>query len=184
MHTHNDILIRAPVQACLELAADVEAWPSLLEHYRRVSFRRRDGAGSGLVEMAVVRAFGPLPYPVWWASEMRTDFDAARVRYRHVDGITRGMDVEWRLDPAPGGTRIVIVHDWEGPAWPLVGGLAARGVIGPHFIRVVADRTLGGIRRAAESGGGAHGDSAGAGRAAGPGPETRPESAAGGGARA
>lgn len=115
-----------------------------------MTFRRRDAAGCGLVEMAAVRAFGPVPYPVWWVSEMRTDFDAARVRYRHVDGITRGMDVEWRLDPAADGTRIVIVHDWEGPAWPLVGGLAARGVIGPRFIRVVADRTLRGIRRAAE----------------------------------
>jgi len=138
-----------------------------------VTFRRRDGPGSGLVEMAAVRAFGPVPYPVWWASEMHTDFDAARVRYRHVDGITRGMDVEWRLDPAGAGTRIVIVHEWEGPAWPLVGGLAARSVIGPHFIRVVADRTLDGIRRAAEGGGSASGDPAGSGRAAGPGPAAR-----------
>lgn len=149
-----------------------------------MTFRRRDGPGCGRVEMAAVRAFGPAPYPVWWTSEMRTDFDAARVRYRHVDGITSGMDVEWRLDPASGGTRIVIVHDWEGPAWPLVGGLAARTVIGPHFIRVVADRTLDGIRRAAEGGGSAPGDSAGSGDPAGGDLAAGPESVARGGARA
>jgi len=150
VHTHNEILVAAPVDACLALASDVEAWPRLLGHYRRVSFRRRDGPGRGLVEMAAVRSFGPLPWPVWWASEMETDFGTARVRYRHVEGITRGMDVAWRLEPEADGTRIVIVHDWEGPAWPLVGGLAARRVIGPGFVRVVADRTLAGLRRAAE----------------------------------
>lgn len=117
-----------------------------------MSFRRKDGPGRGLVEMAAVRRFGPLPWPVWWASEMDTDFRSARVRYRHVEGITAGMDVEWRLDPEGDGTRIVIVHEWDGPAWPLVGRPAARHVIGPRFIRVVAGRTLEGIRAAAEAG--------------------------------
>lgn len=149
MLAHNEIVAPAPPEVCLELAADVEAWPTLLPHYRRVRFRRRDGRGAGRVEMAAVRRFGPLPYPVWWVSEMSTDFQALRIRYRHVEGITRGMEVEWRLEPAPWGTRIEIVHAWTGPEWPLVGGFAARRVIGPHFVRVVADRTLAGIARAA-----------------------------------
>lgn len=151
MHTRNETLVRAPLDACLAAAADVERWPDILAHYRRVRFLRRDGFGAGRVEMAAYRHFGPIPFPVWWVSEMHTDSRTATVRYRHVDGITRGMDVAWRLEETPAGTWIVIVHDWEGPDWPLVGTPAARRVIGPHFIHVVAGRTLDGIRRHVEA---------------------------------
>lgn len=164
MHTHNETLIRAPLEDCLRAAADVERWPDILPHYRRVEFTRRDGLGTGRVEMAAVRGFGPFPWPVWWASEMVTDPAEGEVRYRHVAGITEGMDVVWRLEPldpeeASGAgrtasgtptTHVVILHDWDGPGWPLIGGLAGRRVIGPHFVRVVADRTLAGIRRSLE----------------------------------
>lgn len=160
MHTHNEILVRAPLERCLDLAARVERWPDILPHYREVRFRRRDGKGSGRVYMAAYRHFGPLPYPVWWESEMVTDFEDARVHYRHVDGITRGMEVVWKLEEETimdrgDAVRIVILHDWEGPDWPLIGRFAAEKVIGPHFVRVVAARTLAGIRRAAEGDGGA-----------------------------
>ena len=154
MRTHNETLVRAPLEPCLGAAADVERWPDILPHYRRVRFLRKDGFGRGRVEMAAWRDFGPLRYPVWWVSEMVTDPPAGAVRYRHVDGITRGMDVLWKLEPAsrdPDTTRIVIVHDWDGPRWPLVGGFAAEWIIGPHFIRVVADRTLAGICRHVEA---------------------------------
>lgn len=150
MHTHNEIAVRAAPEACLAAAADVEMWPEILPHYRWVRFHRKDGFGRGRVEMAAYRHFGPLPYPVWWVSEMHTDTERASVRYRHVDGITRGMDVVWRIEPGTEGTRIVILHDWRGPGWPWIGGFAARRVIGPHFIHVVAGRTLEGIRRHVE----------------------------------
>lgn len=153
MHTHNEILVRAPPEACLRAAADVERWPEILPHYREVRFLRRDGQGAGRVRMAAYRHFGPLPYPVWWVSEMRTAFEKGEIFYHHVDGITRGMDVVWRLRPIDGSTRIEIVHEWEGPRWPLIGRFAARRVIGPRFIRVVAGRTLAGIRRHLEGGG-------------------------------
>lgn len=153
MYTHNETLARAPVDRCLRAAADVERWPDILPHYRRVRFLREDGFGRGRVEMAAYRRFGPVPWPVWWVSEMTTDEEKATVRYRHVDGITTGMDVVWSLEERPGGTRIVIVHVWEGPAWPVVGGPAARLVIGPRFIHVVAGRTLAGIRAHVEAGG-------------------------------
>lgn len=155
MHTHNEIVIRASLEDCLRAASEVERWPEILPHYRRVRFVRRDGPGRGRVEMAAVRSIGPLPWPVWWESEMVTDREAAEVRYHHVDGITEGMDVLWRFEPADGdagATRIVILHDWPGPGWPLIGGFAAGRVIGPHFVHVVADRTLDGIRRSLEPG--------------------------------
>lgn len=151
MITHNEIVMAADARRCFEVAADVERWPEILPHYRRVRFQRRDGFGRGLVEMAARRMFGPLGYPVWWVSEMAADESIPIVRYRHVDGITRGMDVEWRFAPADSGTRVEIVHDWpRGAAWPLIGGLAADLVIGPVFIHYVAGRTLAGVKREAE----------------------------------
>ena len=151
MRTVDQVTIRAPVERVLQLAADVERWPDILPHYRWVRFLdRRDGGG--IVEMAAWRPFGPLRYPAWWVSDMTVDREAREIRYRHVRGITRGMDVAWRLASAPGraGVAVTIVHAWQGPAWPLVGGLAARLVIGPVFIRGIASRTLGGIKTFAE----------------------------------
>jgi ribosome-associated toxin RatA of RatAB toxin-antitoxin module len=151
MRTVDRTRMRAPVERVLAAAADVERWPALLPHYRRVRMleRRSDG---GLVEMAAWRPFGPFNYPTWWVSEMRVDRAAPAVHYRHVRGITAGMDVVWRLEPAGDDTEVTIVHDWAGPPWPVVGGAAAAWVIGPVFIHGIASRTLAGIRRAVEAG--------------------------------
>jgi hypothetical protein len=72
------------------------------------------------------------------------------VYYRHIRGITAGMQVAWELEPAAGGTDVTLVHDWTGPGWPLVGKLAAEVVIGPVFVHGIASRTLAGIRKHAE----------------------------------
>lgn len=100
--------------------------------------------------MAAWRHFGPLPWPTWWESEMAADPEESAVHYRHIAGITRGMRVVWHFEEAPGGSRIVILHHWRGPRWPLIGRLAARHVIGPHFVHAIADQTLAGVRREAE----------------------------------
>jgi hypothetical protein len=130
------------------LASTVERWPDMLPHYRWV--RRLEG---NLVEMAAWRPFGILKYPTWWVSEMTVDRAAGQIRYRHVRGITRGMDVVWQVAERDGGVEIEIVHVWDGPRWPLVGPLAANLVIGPVFIHGIASRTLAGIKRAAETAG-------------------------------
>lgn len=150
MHTHNQTIFRAPFRASLEAAVDVESWPEILPHYRDVRFVRRDGPGRGRVRMAAFRHFGPVPYPTWWVSEMVTDFNEGTVRYRHVEGITRGMDVLWRLERRNGSTEVTVLHEWEGPDWPLIGRFAADRIIGPHFVRVIADRTLAGLKRRLE----------------------------------
>lgn len=155
MLTIDEARVDAPVDVCFRVGADVERWPEILPHYRWVHFQRREDFGRGRVEMAARRNFGPLPYPVWWVSEMWLDEQAPAVHYRHVDGITTAMDVIWTFEPeADGRTLVRIVHEWaDGPAWPLPTGIRrtiANLVIGPVFIHHVASRTLAGVRREAE----------------------------------
>jgi ribosome-associated toxin RatA of RatAB toxin-antitoxin module len=150
MHTVDRLVMRAPASRVFAAAADVERWPALLPHYRWVRMLERRSRG-GVVEMAAYRPFGPLNYPTWWVSEMEIDREALVVRYRHLRGITTGMDVEWRLLPQGPHTEVTIVHTWEGPRWPLIRRPAAEWVIGPVFVHGIASRTLAGIGRAVEA---------------------------------
>jgi ribosome-associated toxin RatA of RatAB toxin-antitoxin module len=149
MRTVDRLHIRAPMDRVFRAAADVERWPDILPHYRWVKMleRRPDG---GVVEMAAWRPFGLLKYPTWWVSEMWVDPASPAVRYRHIRGITAGMDVEWRLVPSGQGTDVTIVHEWDGPQWPVVRRPAAEWVIGPVFVHGIASRTLAGIQRTVE----------------------------------
>ncbi|HEX2251337.1 MAG TPA: SRPBCC family protein [Gemmatimonadales bacterium] len=151
MRTIDRIWMNAPMEPVFHAAMDVERWPSILAHYRWVRILERRGEES-LVEMAAWRPFGRLRYPTWWVSEMWIDHAAAAVHYRHVRGITKGMDVVWRIEPAGQGTEVTIVHEWPGPRWPLIGPAAASWVIGPIFIHGIASRTLAGIKRHVEDG--------------------------------
>jgi ribosome-associated toxin RatA of RatAB toxin-antitoxin module len=149
MRTVDETRVRAPVAAVFAAAADVERWPAFLAHYRRVTMLDGDSR-RGVVEMAAWRPFGPFNYPTWWVSEMESDPAAATVRYRHVRGITTGMDVEWNIVGDGAWSRVTIIHEWRGPRWPLIGRAAAEWVIGPVFIHGIASRTLAGIKRHVE----------------------------------
>lgn len=153
MRTVDRIRIAAPFDRVFTAASTVAHWPQILPHYRWVRHLE-----DGLVEMAAWRPFagGVLNYPTWWVSQMTIDRPRGEIRYRHVRGITRGMDVIWKLVEdrgGSGGSEIVdveIIHSWDGPSWPLIGPLAANLVIGPVFIHGIASRTLAGIKRATE----------------------------------
>lgn len=150
MITIDRLLVRAPVAHAFAAGAAVERWPEWLPHYRWVRWLERHDTG-GVVEMAAWRPFGPFNYPTWWVSEMTIERDAPRVRYRHVRGITRGMDVAWEFAPRENATLVTITHQWSGPRWPLIGRPVANLVIGPVFIHGIASRTLAGIGRQAEA---------------------------------
>ena len=171
MRTVDEALVRAPAARIAALARDVERWPAHLPHYRFVRFHERRADGGGIVEMAADRPFGALRWPTWWLSRMAVpagpgDGEAPPIRFRHIGGITTGMDVEWSFEPlAPSETLVRIVHVWAGPPWPLVRAIAARWVIGPVFVHGIASRTLAGLAAAAErearrENGGASGGSA------------------------
>lgn len=153
MTTIDECLVRAPVATVFAVVRDVEQWPAHLAHYHRVRFTERASDGGGIVEMFADRPFGPIPWPTWWTSQMQVvDAASARpaIRFRHTAGITKGMDVEWRLEPRSAGTFVRLVHVWDGPQWPLIGVWAATVVIGPVFVHGIASRTLAGLARIAE----------------------------------
>lgn len=157
MVTVDEQVVAAAPAAMFDLARLVGDWPKHLPHYRFVRFRARTRDGGGLVEMSANRPFGVADWPTWWLSEMSIDEKLQLVRYRHVQGVTAGMDVEWSfkaLAPAADGrpqTRVRVVHVWDGPRWPAIGTLAAVGVIGPVFVHGIASRTLAGLARVAEA---------------------------------
>ena len=154
MTTSDEQVVRASLDRVFALAANVERWPSHLDHYRYVTIRERDPAGGGLVEMSANRPFGAIDWPTWWLSEMEVRSPGANaapsIRFRHVGGITKGMDVEWSFASTSAGTTVKIVHLWNGPRWPGIGPIIATAVIGPVFIHGIASRTLAGLARAAE----------------------------------
>lgn len=150
METLDERTVRAPVPVVFDLVRDVERWPLHLSHYRYVRFRERSADGGGIVEMSANRPFGVANWPTWWLSEMEVDANRAAVRFRHVGGVTKEMDVEWSLTPTVGGTHVRLLHVWNGPRWPVIGVFAATAVIGPVFIHGIASRTLEGLSVAAE----------------------------------
>lgn len=150
METIDERLVRAPVETIFELVREVEHWPGLLAHYRFVRFSERAPDGGGIVQMSANRPFGPLNWPTWWTSQMAVDHAAPAVRFHHVGGVTKGMDVEWSFHPVAEGTHVRLVHVWDGPRWPLIGVFAATTVIGPVFVHGIASRTLEGLAREAE----------------------------------
>ena len=72
------------------------------------------------------------------------------IRFRHIEGITSHMEVEWSFTPVTDGTRVTVLHQWNGPSWPVIGGVAATAVIGPVFVHGIASRTLEGLARVVE----------------------------------
>jgi hypothetical protein len=153
MITVDEQTVHAPRDAMFALAKNVLQWPDHLSHYNFVKFRSRARDGGGLVEMSADRPFGgPLNWPTWWLSEMSVDEGTPNIRFRHVQGITTGMDVEWQFlrREDPNVTHVRIVHAWDGPWWPVIGRVAAIAVIGPVFVHGIASRTLAGLAVAAE----------------------------------
>ena len=154
VRTVDELVVRAPLERIFALAADVERWPAHLPHYRYVRFRERM-EGGGVVEMSANRPFGLVNWPTWWVSLMQVHGQTATaptIRFRHIEGITTRMEVEWSFRPVTGGTHVTVLHLWNGPGWPFLGTVVARAVIGPVFVHGIASRTLAGLARVAQGG--------------------------------
>jgi ribosome-associated toxin RatA of RatAB toxin-antitoxin module len=147
METTTSILINAPAAEVFSLAADTERWPIILPHYRRVR-RLRGSDDYKVIEMAARRDF----YPVRWVAVQHTFPEEHRITFRHVRGISRGMEVEWRLTQTPEGTRVRIWHEFHSSI-PIVGEFFAHWIVGQLFVSNIAGKTLRHIKMLAERGG-------------------------------
>ena len=145
MQTENALTIRAEPGVIYGLAAAVERWPEILPHYRWVRVLQEEG-NRRLVEMAAHRDGIPVR---WWA-EQEWFPDVPRITFRHVRGVTTGMEVEWRFTPGADGVRVEIHHELR-LRWPFVGDLIADRIIGPLFVANIAGKTLRRIKVLAES---------------------------------
>jgi len=145
MHTETIVRIRGSAETIFEYAARVEHWPRWLPHYRGVRVIETRGP-ERIIEMKARRSRIPV---WWWARQVLLPMER-RIRYTHLRGITRGMEVEWRLEPESGGSVVVtIVHDLD-LRWPVIGRPVARWIIGPLFVEPIAGQTLGRIKTLVE----------------------------------
>ena len=153
MHSSIGIRVDAPGHVVFDLARDVGAWEELLPHYRAVTVRGRRG-DRVLAQMVAERRFGPIAMPVTWRAVCwpeGDDPDDLRLRFRHVRGVTRGMDVTWHIRPTlEGGCRVTIDHRFERPL-PLLGRDALPAFVDRWFTRAIAGRTLRRFRDLAEA---------------------------------
>jgi len=148
MHSTIAIDIAAPPELVFTLARDVERWERLLPHYARSRAIERRRDGSLVVEFVARRpllAILGLGLPVAWRSRTWNEPATRRLRFAHVAGATRGMDVTWRIEEAPGGAHVSIDHDFR----PRVAPFAA--FVDRGFTRPIAGRTLATFKALAEA---------------------------------
>ena len=142
------IQIEAPPRLVFDLARDVERWPALLPHYVRVRVRERHPDGSRTADMVALRAVVPLlglGIPVAWRARTWSEEPALQLRFRHLAGATRGMDVTWRIEPNGAGCHVSIEHDFR----PRFAPLAL--IVDRLFVRPIAGRTLATFKAIAEA---------------------------------
>ena len=148
MHSTIAIDVAAPPELIFRLARDVERWELLLPHYARSRARERRPDGSLVVDFVARRPLiGVLGIglPVTWRSRTWNDPATCRLRFAHVAGATKGMDVTWRIDAVDGGSRISIDHDFR----PRVAPFSA--FVDRVFTRPIAGRTLATFKALAEA---------------------------------
>ena len=149
MRSDIGIDIDASPDLVFALAHDVERWSALLPHYVRSIAHDRDGLGRPLVRFVarrpLIRVLG-LGLPVAWASRCWNDPGTRQLRFEHIAGATRGMDVTWRIEPLPEGRcHVTIEHDFAPP----IPGLA--WIVDRWFTRPIAGRTLATFKSIAEA---------------------------------
>jgi ribosome-associated toxin RatA of RatAB toxin-antitoxin module len=148
MHSEVDIRIAASPALVFRLARDVERWADLLPHYTRSIAVERRPDGSVVVDFVARRPLIPvlgLGLPVTWRSLTWSEPAGCRLRFVHVAGATKRMDVTWRIQPDGDGAHVVIEHDFR----PRIPGLAL--VVDRFFTRPIAGRTLATFKAIAEA---------------------------------
>jgi ribosome-associated toxin RatA of RatAB toxin-antitoxin module len=153
MHSTIGVEVAAPPELVYRVARDVTRWERLLPHYSRSVSLREEPDGTRVCDFIARRPFVPLlglGLPVTWRSRTWHEPDTRRLRFVHVAGATKGMDVTWTIEPVVlpdggEGTRIEIAHEFA----PAIPGFAA--FVDRFFTRPIAGRTLATFKAIAEA---------------------------------
>ena len=150
MHSTIAIDVAAPADLVFALARDVVRWEWLLPHYARSRAIEHRVDGSVIADFVARRPFPlvgvlGLGIPVAWRSRTWSEPETRRLRFVHVAGATRGMDVTWRIEPTAGGCRVAIDHDFRPRLAPFA------GFVDRAFTRPIAGRTLATFKALAEA---------------------------------
>lgn len=143
----NEIVIRGSVERVMEYAFDLPRWPAFLPHYRWVKVLEREGERQ-TVEMACWRSGIPLR----WRSHLWVLPEQRRMRFLHVAGPARGMDVEWLLRQEGEHVHVTIRHELALKV-PLVRTALGRWIVADVFVKAVAGRTLACLKQIVEGDG-------------------------------
>jgi ribosome-associated toxin RatA of RatAB toxin-antitoxin module len=143
--SRTSIDIAAPAHVIYELGSQTQHWPAILPHYRYVRVLE-DHGDERIVAMSAWRHV----FPLRWVAEQRDDATEPRIRFRHIKGPTRGMDVEWTFASIDGGTRVTIEHRLTF-AFPIARSWIEKHIVCAYFIEGVAAKTLARIKAIAEA---------------------------------
>ena len=151
MHSTIGIDIAAPAGLVFALARDAQRWQRLLPHYARSRAVEHRSDGAVVIDFVARR---PVPLvgvlglglPVAWRARTWSEPATLRLRFVHVAGPTRGMDVTWRIEPTgSAGCRVDIDHDFRPRFAPFA------PFVDRAFTRPIAGRTLATFRALAEA---------------------------------
>ena len=150
MHSEISIDVDAPAGLVFALAHDCQRWATLLPHYVLSRFEDTDGWGRPIIEFVARRPLVPvlgIGLPVVWWSRTWNEPETLRLRFEHIGGATRGMDVTWRIEPTADGAgcRVTISHEFS----PRLPGFAR--FVDRFFTKPIAGRTLATFKALAEA---------------------------------
>lgn len=145
MRTVHRVRIAAPLPVVFGLARDVESWTALLREYRWCRVLERSPARLVFSMGGWIRL-----WPARWTAVQEPRPEEHRITFRHLKGITKGMEVEWRFAPADGATDVALTHELV-MRWPLIGRLVGDHIVGPVYIDYIARKTLAAVKARAEA---------------------------------
>ncbi len=153
MKSSNQIVIHAPYDRIFPLAAKVEDWGRILPHYRYVKLIHREG-NRKWVRMSAWRDIVPVTWTAIETVKEGTEERPGTIRFRHIGGMVRGMNVQWTFEPRPdrGDVVVTIYHQLDNPPFPvkILGSRLIEVVVGRGFIGNIAGKTLKRIKELAE----------------------------------
>ncbi len=142
MQTVNHITISADPNTVFHAVSSILDWPQILPHYRWVHHigGNRDWK---IFEMAAWRSV----IPVKWTSLTHVDPIDRCIYFRHIGGLTRGMEVVWSVEGDGRETSVSIMHELSRMRVPIVRSAPGKLVTGKFFVEFVADQTLRSMKR-------------------------------------